>query len=150
MVIDKNNKIWVMTDGGFEGSPYGYEQPGLLKIDAETREIERTFRFPLGDHPLGLCLNNTRDTLLFINQHIWKMSISAKSLPDKPFITSNYSDASGGFYSLGVDPETSEIYVGDAIDHQQNGIVYRYTPSGKLLDHFKVGISPGNFAFKTQ
>lgn len=150
MVLDKNNKIWVITDGGFGGSPYGYEQPGLLKIDAETREVERSFRFTLGDHPFGLCLNNTKDTLFFINRHVWRIAITAKSLPDQPFITSEYSDVYGGFYSLGVDPETSEIYVGDAIDHQQNGIVYRYSPSGILQDRFKVGISPGNFAFKVQ
>lgn len=150
MVIDKDNKIWVMTDGGFDGNPYGYEKPGLLKIDAETREVERSFRFSLGDHPFGLCLNNTKDTLLFINRHVWKMAITDKSLPDQPFITSNYSDVYGGFYSLGIDPETSEIYVGDAIDHQQNGLCYRYSLSGKLLDQFKVGISPGNFAFKIQ
>lgn len=150
LVIDKQNKIWVITDGGFDGSPYGYEQPGLLKVDAETHEVERSFRFAPGDHPFGLCLNNTKDTLLFINRHVWKMAISNKSLPDQPFITSEYSDVYGGFYSLGVDPQTSEFYVGDAINHQQNGAVYRYSPSGKLLDQFKVGISPGNFAFKAQ
>jgi len=150
LVIDKNNKIWVLTDGGFQGSPYGYEQPGLLKIDAETRELERSFRFVLGDHPFGLCLNPTKDSLYFINRHVWKMSVSDKRLPEQPFITSPYSDLYGGYYSLGIDPSNSEIYVGDAIDHQQNGLVHRYSPSGKLIDEFKVGISPGNFAFKTQ
>ena len=56
----------------------------------------------------------------------------------------------GGFFSLGIDPASSEIYLGDAIDHRQNGIVYRYLSSGKLIDQFKVGISPGDFAFKPE
>ncbi|MDP2337282.1 MAG: hypothetical protein Q8N05_12695 [Bacteroidota bacterium] len=43
-----------------------------------------------------------------------------------------------------------EIDVGNAIDHKQNGIVRRYAPSGKLTNEFEVGISPGNFAFKTE
>jgi DNA-binding beta-propeller fold protein YncE len=148
MVIDRNNKIWVITDGGFEGSPYGYEQAGLLKIDAETREIERSFRFTLGDHPLNLCINPSKDTIFFLNRHVWKMSVTEKRLPEKPFIASEYTSSTGGFYSLGIDPVSSEIYLGDAIDHRQNGMVRRYASSGKLIDEFKVGISPGDFAFK--
>jgi len=148
MVIDRNNKIWVITDGGFEGSPYGYEQAGLLKIDAETREIERSFRFTLGDHPLNLCINPSKDTIFFLNRHVWKMAVTEKRLPEKPFIASEYTSSTGGFYSLGIDPVSSEIYLGDAIDHRQNGMVRRYASSGKLIDEFKVGISPGDFAFK--
>ena len=150
MVIDKYNKIWVLTDGGFEGSPYGYEQPGLLKIDAETREIERSFRFALGDHPLKLCINPTNDTIFYLNRHVWKMPVTDKRIPELPFITSENASLYGGFYSLGIDPLTSEIYVGDAIDHRQNGIIHRYAASGKLIDEFKVGISPGNFGFKIE
>ena len=150
MVIDKYNKIWVLTDGGFEGNPYGYEQPGLLKIDAETREIERSFRFALGEHPLKLCINPTNDTIFYLNRHVWKMSVTDKRIPEQPFITSENTSLYGGFYSLGIDPINSEIYVGDAIDHRQNGVVHRYAPSGKLIDEFKVGISPGNFGFKTE
>ncbi len=150
MVIDKYNKIWVLTDGGFEGSPYGYEQPGLLKIDAETREIERSFRFALGDSPQKLCINATNDTIFYLNRHVWKMSVSNTHIPEQPFINSDYASSYGGFYSLGIDPTNSEIYVGDAINHSQNGIVYRYAQSGKLIDEFKVGISPGNFGFKTE
>lgn len=150
LVLDKNNKIWVLTDGGFEGSAYGYERPGLLKIDAETREIERTFRFALGEHPLSLCLNAGNDSLFFLNRHVWKMAVTDKKLPEQPFITSAKVNLYGGFYSLAVDPSNSEIYVGDAIDHAQNGVVHRYNPSGKLIDEFKVGISPGGFAFKSE
>lgn len=149
MVIDRNNKIWVLCDGGFEGSPFGYEQAGLMKIDAETREIERSFRFAKGAYPINLCLNATKDTLLFLNMHVWKMAVTDKKLPDQPFIVSENTSLYGGFYSLSINPENSEIYVGDAIDHRQNGIVHRYSPSGKLIDEFRVGISPGDFAFKT-
>ena len=150
LVIDKDHKIWVLTDGGFEGSAYGYERPGLLKIDAETREIERTFRFALGEHPLSLCLNAGKDSLLFLNRHVWKMAVTDKKLPQQPFIESSYTAIYGGFYSLAVDPLNSNVYVGDAIDHAQNGLIHRYSASGKLIDEFKVGISPGGFAFKTE
>ena len=150
MVLDKYNKLWVLTDGGFEGSPYGYEQPGLLKIDAETREIERSFRFALDEHPQKLAINPTGDTLFYLNRHAWKMSVNDKRLPEQAFITSENTSLYGGFYSLGIDPATSEVYVGDAIDHRQNGIVRRYSQAGTLIDEFKVGISPGYFAFKTE
>ncbi len=150
IVLDKENKLWVLTDGGFAGSPYGYERAGLLKIDAETREVERSFRFAEGDHPLNLCLNPSKDSIYFINKHVWKMSVSATKLPEQPSIESEYTSLYGGFYSLAIDPENSDIYVGDAIDHSQNGIVHRYSVGGKLIDEFKVGISPGNFAFKQE
>lgn len=148
LVLDKQNKLWVLTDGGFDGNPYGYERPALVKIDAETREVERTFRFALGEHPLGLCLNSAKDSLFFISMHVWKMGISEKKLPEKPFIASSYSSVYGGFYSMAIDPVTSEIYVGDAIDHAQDGMVYRYSASGALIDSFKTGITPSDFAFK--
>jgi glutamine cyclotransferase len=150
MVIDKDNKIWVLSDGGFVGSPYGYERPGLMKIDAETREIERSFRFAQGDHPQSLCINPTKDTIYYLNRHVWKMAVSETHLPILPLISSKYTSVYGGYYSLAINPVNSEIYLGDAIDHSQNGIVSRYSPSGTLIDEFKVGISPGNFAFKTE
>lgn len=150
MVIDRDNKIWVLSDGGFEGSPFGYEQAGLLKIDAETHEIERTFRFDRNDHPLNLCINPTKDTLYFLNKHVWKMAVTEKHLPEKPFITAEYTSLYGGFYSLAIDPINRDVYIGDAIDHRQNGLVFRYNASGKQIDSFKAGISPGDFAFITE
>ncbi|MDZ7737850.1 MAG: YncE family protein [Bacteroidales bacterium] len=75
MVIDRFSKIWVLSDGGYEGSPYGYEAPGLIKIDAELRTVEQVWRFETGDNPASLALNGGSDTLFYINRHVYRMPV---------------------------------------------------------------------------
>lgn len=145
LVLDKNNKLWTITDGGYSGSPYGYEAPALYKIDAETRTIEKVFRFKLGDSGSEICMNGDRDEIYFLNKHVWKMDIEAETLPSEPFI---FNPTKHNWYGLTVDPLTSEIYLADAIDYSQPGVVYRYAPDGEQIDRFQVGIIPGAFCFK--
>jgi DNA-binding beta-propeller fold protein YncE len=148
MVIDRHNKIWVLTDGGVEGNPFGHEEPGLIRIDVESREVEWTYHFNLEDNPAELKINGAGDTLYFINRDIYRHSAVSESDPEL-FVKSPYTGSgSGGFYGLGVDPGSSEIYVADAIDHVQRGLVYRYSPAGIPIDTLRVGISPGAFYFK--
>lgn len=104
------------------------------------------FFFNLETSPTELSIHN--DTLWFINRHIYRQSIYDSQLPDKPFISSPYPDDYGGFYALGIDPVTSHIFVADAIDHQQNGIVFEYNGYGELLNSYQVGVNPGHFWFK--
>ena len=143
MVMDKNGKLWVLCDGGYEGSSYRDEYPGLVRIDCETRTVEKVYLFNEAEWPRELCINGTSDTIYFINKDIWRMSVSSAALPEVPFITAT----DRLFYSLGVDPLTSEIYAGDAVDYVQQGIVYRYNSRGDALDSFRVGVSPGDFVF---
>lgn len=140
--LDCNNKLWVLTDGGYEG-PYGHEQPTLCRIDAETRRIELQFTFPVEDSPTEICFNGARDTLYFLNKDVWRMEVTSEQLPETPFL--KYTGTL--YYGLAIDPKTSEVYVADAIDYVQYGVVYRLSPQAVPLDTLRVGIIPGSFCF---
>ena len=144
LVMDKNHKMWTITDGGYEGSPYGYEAPSLYRIDAETFTVEKQFKFKMGDWPSEVQLNGTGDKLYWINKDIWSMDVDAERVPVRPFL--EYSGTI--YYGLTVDPVRGDVYVADAIDYQQQGIVYRYSSEGELIDEFYVGIIPGAFCWK--
>lgn len=144
MVQDCNGKLWVLTDGGFEDSGYGYEAAKLLRIDPDSFEIEQTYTFPSDDNASKLTVNAEGDELYWLNSGVWKMSVDAAHLPVRPFI----SREGTLFYGLTVNPVNGEIYVSDAIDYVQSGVVLRYSPQGELLDTFNVGINPGNFCWR--
>jgi DNA-binding beta-propeller fold protein YncE len=149
MAVDRYNKLWILSDGGAEGNPYSYERSGLTRIDPETMEVERIFRFGQNDNPVSLCVNGTSDTLFLINRHVWKMAVTSSKFPEKPFLISPYNDEiTGGYYSMSVDPVNSDVYVADAVDNVQHGRVYRFSISGEAVDTFQVGVIPGTFCFK--
>ena len=50
--------------------------------------------------------------------------------------------------AVAVDPVNGDVYIADAIDYQQQGMVLRYSSDGKELDRFYVGIIPGAFCWK--
>ena len=132
LVLDANDKLWTITDGGYEGSPYGYDVPALYRIDAASFRLEKQFRFREGDAPSEVQLNGTRDTLYWINKDVWRMPVAAEQLPARPFL--EYRETK--YYGLTVDPDNGDVYVADAIDYQQQGIVYRYTADGDAVDEF--------------
>ena len=144
LVMDRYNKLWTVTDGGYEGSPYGHETPSLYCIDAETFTIERSFRFAFGDAPSEVQLNGAGDTLYWINHDVWAMDVTADRLPVRPFLPDNGTI----YYGLTIDPVRGDVYIADAIDYTQHGKVYRYSSEGKPLDEFYAGIIPGSFCWK--
>lgn len=144
LVIDRNGKLWTITDGGYSGSPYGYEAPSLYCIDAESFTIEKHFSFMLGDAPSEVQINGSGDTIYWLNDDVWQMGVEDKFLPIKPFLESRKTI----YYGLTVDPVRGDIYIADAIDYQQQGKIYRYSKSGELIDEFYVGIIPGAFCWE--
>lgn len=146
IVADKYDYLWVLTDGGIPDSPYGSEAPALFCIDTNSFTVEKRMLLSASaeDSPAQLCINGSCDTLYWINRHVWRMDVNASRLPVRPFI--EYSDTR--YYGLTVNPYNSEVYVADAIDYQQQGVILRYSPQAVLLDKFYVGITPGAFCWK--
>ena len=147
MVIDANGLLWVLCGGINDFNDPSNNTPGkLYKIDLATFSISNIYTFPnTVDHPVGLTRNNAGTLLYWRNNNyagsIYEMNISAASLPVSPKI-------SGTFYTMAIDPGSSdEIYATDALDFQQDGIMYRYSNAGALLDSVRVGIIPGGFSF---
>ena len=148
LMVDKYDKLWVLCDGGYDGSPYAYENPKLYRINAATNNIEDSVVFDLEDNPQELQLNGTKDTLFFLNTHLYQMAVSETKPRQFISSTSEHQGYGRGFYGLGIDPYNSEIYISDAIDNSQAGKVYRFSPTGEPIDTFSVGVNPINFCFK--
>ena len=144
LVMDRNNKLWTITDGGYEGSAYGHEAPSLYRIDADSFTIEKQFKFDYGDAPSELQINGSKDKIYWINDDVWEMDVEAELTPVRPFLPYNGTI----YYGLTVCPRSGDVYIADAVDYLQQGMVYRYSKDRELLDSFYVGIIPGAFCWK--
>jgi DNA-binding beta-propeller fold protein YncE len=87
-------------------------------------------------------INGQGNTLYYLLNDLYKMPISAGA-PSSPLVV----QGARVFYSLGLDPLDETIYVGDAIDYNQNGTVLLYQNNGTYLSSFKSGIIPGYIRF---
>ena len=143
MLIDKNDKLWIMSEGSIIETG-GNSMPKLTKIDARTLNIDKVFDLPNGHSPINMALNGNRDTLYYINKDIYKVAVNEDNMPSEPYIRNNGTI----FYQLAVDAESSNLYVADAIDYVQSGVVFRFSADATPIDTFKVGIIPGAFCFK--
>lgn len=136
MALDKNGDLWILSSGGFMNET----MPALQRIDSESTEVEETIYFPEQESsPDNLAINQTGDTLYFLNRGVFAMSIASGQLPQQPVI----EEDGRMFYSLGL--AHGHLIVSDAVDYQQRGMVYIYNKSYDLTDAFRAGIIPGQF-----
>jgi DNA-binding beta-propeller fold protein YncE len=143
MVIDKKQKLWVLSTGGWDG----YEQPSIMRIDPVLRIVEKAFLFDESSvSPSKLCINPTGDTLYFLDGGIYQMPVTAQGIPADAFIPSSGKL----FYGLDIDPLNGSVWVTDALDYVQNGKVYQYNSSqGNLIKSYDAGRIPGEICFGT-
>lgn len=142
LVADKYNRLWTITDGSTAGDRN--DPPALYCIDLATFTVDRSFQFYPESTPSEVVINGEGDRLYWINDDIWSMEVEATRLPLRPVIRSRQTI----YYGLTVDPVNGDIYIADAIDYQQCGVIYRYSKDGQLTGEFSVGITPGAFCWK--
>ena len=139
---DEEGYVWTLANGGIEDD----RKPVLYKIDPHDRSIAQQWTFPSKDNqPGNLTFNQQRDTLYFLDNGIYRMPINASQLPDGPLIK---APTDRNFYGLGMDPYSQRIWVSDALDYVQKGLVFVYedyeNPPG---DTIKAGVIPRDFRF---
>lgn len=140
MVMDKNDKIWVLASGGANG-----EMATLKKYNPISNQVELTISFnSITESPGTLRINASKETLYFLNDGLQSMSIDDVMIPSIKEVVSNGSI----FYGMNIDPRSKEIYITDAVDYVQQGKVYRYDSIFQPLDTFTVGIIPQSIWFK--
>jgi DNA-binding beta-propeller fold protein YncE len=141
MVVDKNNMLWVLCNGGWARENFA-ELDGINII---TNEIDNQIVFPdKQQSPSCLRIDGNGENLYYLENGVRKVNISSLQLPAEPFIpqTDHF------FYKLGVNPVNSDIFVTDAVDYQQNGYLLRYTSEGALISEMHANIIPGSMCFK--
>jgi len=140
MVVDINGKVWVACTGGFNDG-----NPALVQIDPNNLSIIKTLE--LNDNTKSISelkINSSKDELVYILDDVFKISIMDTALATVPIITKG----ARSFYALGVDPRNDDIYLSDALDFVQKGVIYRFDKNGTELFNFKAEIIPGEFFFE--
>ena len=106
MVVDSNNKLWVITEG------IGSDDGKLFRINPSTLAIEDEIE--LNTKPgMNLGITPDKKNLIYSNgSSIYKISISDTEAPGDAWIEA--ADVQT-LYALDVNPENGDIYIGDAV-----------------------------------
>lgn len=137
MVADGNGKLWVLAYGYWATSAPG----GLFRIDPNSNTVEASMPMTTFDFATHLCTNPAGDSLFFLNYNIYRMATSDGALPSNAYIPGS----GHSFYTIGLMPNTSNFFAGDAVDYVQAGLLFRYDGSGAQTDVDTVGIIPNSF-----
>ncbi len=141
MVLDANNKLWVIAQGTYAGN-----DGKLFRINPSTFAIEQTIELGLNPANPDLAISPDKKSLYYYSgTSIYKVGIDATSAPSESWITNAEIVAP---YSLGVDPKTGDVYLGDALDYSSEGKVYVYRSDANPKTSFTAGINPGQFIFR--
>ena len=144
IVMDKNDKIWVLCDGGLEE-----EIGGLYRIEPST--LAQELFIPLINEEYSassLQLNSSKETMHFIlsdpddginSFDIMEMNIADVSLPQTPY----YDGGNLYLYGFYLDENREELFFTDAVGLIQEGFCYKVNAFDKsIVSKYPAGIFP--------
>jgi hypothetical protein len=141
-VKDAENKVWLLTKGALPGQN---GQAELVCIGGESFEMRAIKKFELTDKVSQLAIDARKETLFYVrNRQLIALKIS--DLTEKVLVE-NLPAAL--VYNLEAHPNEPYLYLADALDYVQEGIVWKYdSRSGELLGQYSVGVIPNDFCFQ--
>lgn len=143
---DSNGKILVLCRGslGDDYTPTPDDAGGkLLRIDPVTQQVEAAYDFAYDEHPLHLQLSANR---IFFLSGSWYYTGKIQWIDAQDWSQGPTTLVEREFYSLGIHPQTKNIYGGKA-SFSSNTHVVRFNSNGSLIDSLPAGIAPTGFVF---
>ena len=151
MIVDRENRIWLVCNGkaSFDGS--SVDKPGsLYVIDGETGTIKDSITEGIAADGSAitkrLALDEKNATAYLINTGVSVIDMNTYQITDKIIDAGNFSAI--GYFSL-----QNRLYLGDKRGkngYGQAGKGFVYTPEGAVVDSFQAGIAPRDLYFVTE
>lgn len=145
LAVTENGDVYVISMGD-----YSPANPNTLqRIDTKTNKVEKVEG--VSNATVMAAYKNT----LYLVYKQWgsasadfiKYDAAAKKVVAQNFITDG-TNPDGSMYTVDVDPSTGNIYLSTS-DYTVNGDMYIFSPAGKKLNKFEVGINPMGAFFVT-
>ena len=144
LLPDANNKLW------------GLSGKNVVRIDPTSKTVEATL--PVGNDtrksPGNLTASADRRSFYFTysfydaaDNYTQKGELYNFKITDAT-IASTTPVVKRVFSGLGFDPASNVLYAGFTPSYKQAGYVFRYQPTGQLIDSVRVEIAPSGFYFK--
>ncbi|MEI6049867.1 MAG: DUF5074 domain-containing protein [Bacteroidota bacterium] len=141
MVLDNNNKLWALCNGGWARQNYAE----LIVINCSTDYVEKRYVFPTKlASPLCLQIDGVGQTIYYLDNGVRQMDINSVNLPATPLIP----ESGAYFYKIAVNPINSDIFITDAVDFMQPGYILVYKNDGTFVSKQRTDIIPGSMCFK--
>lgn len=144
---DRYGDLYVSARGNY------YDIPSrLYVIDTQTERVKKQFDIPasnLAIHGDTAYVYSTEWSYETGQNTInyFMLNIKTENLLTQSFITDETKNKISIPYGIAVNPLTKEVYVTDARDYVSPGMLYCFSPAGKLLWSHQTGDIPAHFAF---
>ena len=135
---DNYGDVYVITRGN-----YGAEKSRLNIIDASTLTLKSTFtdfeayNFSISADTAYVYFH---DFMGGTGTKIMTLNVKTEEIISSDFITDETTIQVP--FSIAADPISKDIFIGDAIDFQSPGKMYRFGTDGKLKSSFTTGVMP--------
>lgn len=132
IIEDENDNVWIICTSG-----------SLVQLNASLTDIAN--QIELDDAALG-DIDSHEDAIYFYSDS----EISFLNISDNSITSTGIEVEMQTPYAFAVDPVSGDFYLGDATDFASEGLVFRYSADGELLDTFESGIAPTQFSFNIE
>ncbi len=142
IVQDSAHNLWVLC-GDINATD---KKHFILHIDINTGAIINQWQITTPQTAASkLHINKAGNTLFWIDEGIFKMSIYGQQLPAQALI----EKAGRLFYGFNIDNKRSQLWVSDVKDFNTTSDIYRYDLNGSLLEKLSGGKITSDFYFYT-